>query len=313
MNAAVVLCLVLLATFGLLSLVLSALVALLGSLAARSERGASLDVLGLRLLPTVGALLVTLTVVLPAFLRYEPSGEREATGPLLWILAAVAAASLEHGIRRGVRACGAARALLGRCGPGRPQEASGSQPHVHYLRAAEPLVAVIGAWRPRLVASECVRAACSAEEFRAVLAHEAAHLAARDNLKLLLLLAAPDPLAWTPLAASLTERWRAAAEREADERATGADPQRRLALACALIKVARLHTSRRRSRPALGMPIATEDVSGRVRALLAPPAPQARSCILTLLAACAVVVPLLAMPRYALLHELIEQLVGLGR
>jgi Peptidase family M48 len=151
---------------------------------------------------------------------------------------------------------------------------------------------------------------CSAEEFRAVLAHEAAHLAARDNLKLLLLVGAPDVLAWTPLGAGLVERWRAAAEHEADQRATGTDRARRLALASALIKVARLL---KRPGAALGMPVAAEDVAGRVRGLLAPPGCGARPAVAVTLALCSLLTPLLAVPCYAALHELIEQLVQLGR
>jgi beta-lactamase regulating signal transducer with metallopeptidase domain len=174
-------------------------------------------------------------------------------------------------------------------------------------------VALVGAWRPRIVAAESVRVACDGEEFRAVLAHEAAHLAARDNLKLLLLTAAPDALAVTPLGATLIERWRAAAEREADQRATGGDPGRRLALASALIKVARLVKSREAPSPALGMPVARDDVPERVRALLAPPARPMRARVLMVLAAWALLMPLVALPRYALLHDLIERLVGLGR
>jgi beta-lactamase regulating signal transducer with metallopeptidase domain len=184
---------------------------------------------------------------------------------------------------------------------------------VHVVDAAEPLVAVIGAWRPRIVATESVRAVCNAEEFRAVLAHEAAHLAVRDNLKLLILVAAPDALALSPVAAALTERWRAAAECEADERATAGDSERRLALASALIKVARLLKSRSAPQPALGMPVAADDVPGRVQALLGPPAPQARGRVLVALLGGALLIPILALPRYALLHELIEQLIALGR
>jgi beta-lactamase regulating signal transducer with metallopeptidase domain len=230
----------------------------------------------------------------------------------LWALAAFALFCIDHGVRRGMRACRAARALLARCPAGVACEAGPGQ-RVQLLDTAEPLVAVVGAWRPRVVASTTVRAACSAEEFSAVLAHEAAHLATRDNLKLLLLLAAPDALAWTPLAGQLTSRWRAAAEHEADQRAAGSDPQRRLALASALVKVARLVKGHEAARPALGMPVAADDVADRVRGLLAPPVRNGRSGILSALVGCAVLIPLLAMPRYALLHELIERLVGLGR
>jgi Zn-dependent protease with chaperone function len=312
MSPALLLALVLFATFGLASLALSGLLALAWRAGLERLSASSLDLLGLRLLPAAGALLIAFAVALPAFLSFEPQRQQEAAGPWLMVLAALAGVCIAGGIWRGWHACGAARALIRDCLPGRPQ-AAGDGPAVHVADVAEPLVAVIGVWRPRLIASTSVRAACHPEEFRAVLAHEAAHLAARDNLKLLLLVTAPDALAWTPLAATLTACWRAAAEREADQRATGGDCGRRLALASALIKVARLTQGRDPPHPALGMPVATDDVPGRVRALLGPPARPARARVLLALAGCALLVPLLALTHYPQLHELIEQLVGLGR
>jgi len=311
-SAAALLGLVLLATFALLSLVLSAITALWWRTAGHNRAVRSVDLLTLRLLPAAGALLLVLAVVLPAFMRYEPQGEREAAGPLLWALALFATAGLAHGIWRGARACSAARALLARCRAGTAYEASAGR-WVQLLAAREPLVAVIGAWRPRIVASESVRAACSAEEFRAVLAHELAHCATRDNLKLLLLLSAPDALAWTPLATSVTAHWRAAAEREADQRAAGSDPGRRLALAAGLLKVARLVQDHGGPRPELGMPVASDDVAGRVRGLLAPPRQPRHARVPLALALGTLLLPLLALPCYPLVHELIERLVGLGR
>jgi Zn-dependent protease with chaperone function len=309
-SPATLLALVLLATLGLVSLILSGLVALAWRAGLERFGATSLDLLGLRLLPSAGALLIGLTVVLPAFLSFEPHQEHEAAGPVLIVLAALAAAGVSGGLWRGWRACRAARALLACCRPGPDRVGDAT---VHVLDSAEPLVAVIGALQPRIVASESVRAACSAEEFGAVLAHEAAHLAARDNLKLLMLVAAPDALALTPLAAELTERWRAAAESEADQCATLGDGERRLALASALIKVARLVKIRGAPRPALGMSVATDDVPGRVRALLGPPASRAQGRILAALAVTALLVPLLALPGYALVHELVEGLIAVGR
>jgi len=312
MNPALLLTLVLLATFGLVGVVLSALLALLWRAGLRLWGATSVDLLALRLLPSAGSLLIALTVALPAFLTYEPHREHEAAGPVLLALAAFAAACLAQGLWRGWRACAAARSLLRHCLYGaRPGVESGAQLQV--VDVAEPLVALIGAWRPRIVASESVRAACDPEEFREVLAHEAAHCAAWDNLRLLVLVATPDLIAWTRLGAILTARWRAAAEREADQRATGADPQRRLALASALIKVARLVNRGDVSCPAVGMSVAVDDVSGRVRRLLEPPARSARARLLPLLAGCGLLVPLLALPCHAGLHELLEQLVRFGR
>jgi Zn-dependent protease with chaperone function len=309
MSSAVLLCLVLLATYALVGVLLSAVLALAWRAGLHRMVAGSIDLLSLRLLPSAGAALVALAVVLPAFVWYEPHREDEAAGPLVIVLAGLAVACLGNGAWRAWRACGAARELLGRAGLTEPYCVQGHP--VHLVGTPAPFIAVIGAWRPRIVATESIRAACNPDEFQQVLAHEAAHVAAHDNLKLLLLLAAPDALAWTPLAESLLMRWRTAAEREADERATGNDLQRRLALASALIKVARLVVNHEPPL-ALGMPVATDDVPDRVRRLLGPPVRRSRAVILHILMVCGLVTALTAPPRYAFLHQLIEQLVRLG-
>jgi Zn-dependent protease with chaperone function len=85
----------------------------------------------------------------------------------------------------------------------------------------------------------------------AVLAHEEGHLAARDNLKGLLLRCCPDPLALLPLGDRLCRAWAEAAEAAADEHAARAGSPRALALAGALVKVARMAPpGRRASLPA---------------------------------------------------------------
>jgi beta-lactamase regulating signal transducer with metallopeptidase domain len=181
---------------------------------------------------------------------------------------------------------------------------------VQVVEVADPVVAVIGGWRPQVVAAECIFAACSHDEFEQVVAHEAAHLSARDNLKLLLLVACPDAVAWTALGATLSQRWRTAAEFAADQRATGDDPDKRVALASALIKVARLFDTTQRGRQALAMPVALDNVEGRVRQLLAP-AHTASGRISKVLASF-LLIPVAVSPLYALVHEFIEALVGFG-
>jgi beta-lactamase regulating signal transducer with metallopeptidase domain len=251
-----------------------------------------------------------MTVVLPAFLSREPYRDREAGGPLLLILAAFALLTLGHGIWRGCRAWTAARSLLQTCGPAKRCVVENGC-IVQVVDIPKPIVGVIGGWRPRVVTTECVISACSREEFRQVVAHEAAHVSTRDNLKLLLLLACPDALAWTVLGAALTERWRTEAEFAADQRATGGDPQKRLELASALIKVARLFDTSLCARHALTMSVALDDVEGRVRQLLAP-ARASSPRLSKALASLALLTPVAALPLYALVHELIETLVRFG-
>lgn len=310
MNAELVLCLVLLATFGLAAASLSSVLALAWCAGLTRSATTSAELLALRLFPVAGGALIVLTVVLPAFLSYEPHRASEAAGPWLLMLSACSLGSLVHGIWRGWRACGAARALLKDCGPARRSIFENGR-EVRVVETAQPIVAAVGAWRPRIVAAESVASACSPEEFLQVVAHESAHISTRDNLKLLLLVAAPDALAWTPLHAALTRRWRAAAEREADRRATGDDPHRRVALASALIKVARLLKAGERVRPLL-MSIASDDVPGRVRDLLHPPRHSCRPRVVYALAGCALLIPAVAPPLYGLVHKLVEGLVSLG-
>jgi Zn-dependent protease with chaperone function len=311
MSSALILGIVLLATFGLAALVLAALLSIAWYAGLNRMRTAAADLLALRLLPVAGALVFAVTVVLPAFLNYEPHQDREAIGPLLVMLAGFAVLTLGHGIWRGWCACAAARSLLRRCGTSKPWAAEDGH-RVQVVDAGEPIIAVVGAWRPRVITAECVIAACTRDEFRQVVAHEAAHLAARDNLKLLLLRACPDALAWTPLGALLSERWRRAAEFAADQRATGDDPHKRVALASALIKVARLFDASHYARHALTMSVALDDIEGRVRQLLAP-AHTASARISSGLALCALLTPVAALPLYALVHELVELLVRFGR
>jgi hypothetical protein len=303
-------CLVLLGTFALVSLLLSGLVALVWRTGLSHTQATSADLVALRLLPVAGGLVIALAVVLPAFVSFEPQRDRETAGPLLAILATFALLTLGHGIWRGGRACAAANALRRTWGPAaRWIVESGHK--VRVVGVGEPIVAVVGAWRPHIVAAESVLSACSADEFRQVIAHEVAHLSARDNLKLLLLVASPDVLAWTPLGTALVDRWRAAAEREADQRAAGSDPQQRIALASALIKVARLLSSGDRVCHALSMSGALDDVEGRVRQLLAPPDSRPATMLQSLVW-CALLAPVVALPLHPLVHELIEALVRFG-
>jgi beta-lactamase regulating signal transducer with metallopeptidase domain len=188
---------------------------------------------------------------------------------------------------------------------------------VTVINVKEPLVGVVGSWKQRIVAARSVAAACDHEEFHQVLAHEAAHMDARDNLKLLVLLTMPDALAWLTTGRALTAHWRAATELEADERASGTDPRKRVALASALIKVARLSLASGRPRAASRVGTQLNGLEHRVRRLLSPSPAMHRGFsgrfpgrrLLT----CALLLPVLAVPLYASVHRLIEVLVAFGR
>ena len=308
--------LVLLAAYGLFSLLLSAAVALAWRAGLRRQLTDANAVLSVRLLPAMGSATLVLTVVLPAFLIYEPRHAHDQPGPLLVVSALFALLVLGDGIRRGCSAWRATRALVRGAEPLVARRA-GVDTDVTVINVKEPLVGVVGSWRQRIVAARSVAAACDHEEFHQVLAHEAAHMDARDNLKLLMLVTMPDALAWLTTGRALTAHWRAATELEADERASGADPRKRVALASALIKVARLSLASGRPRAASRVGTQLSGLEHRVRRLLGPSPAMRRSLsgpfLGRRLLTCALLVPLLAVPLYASVHRLIEVLVAFGR
>ncbi len=304
-------CVVMLAVYALAGTLFAGLISLLWRTRLARVPWGSATLLLLRLSPGAGAALLVFSVVLPAFLTYEPAHESEGAGPLLWALAAFSLVALGDGIRRAWHASKSARQFLQSLAVvAEHRTAEGRR--IEIVDAPEPIVAVVGDWRPRIIAAQRVLAICSEAEFRQVIAHEVAHLSARDNLKCLLMVACPDPLAWLPTGAALLGRWQTAAEFEADERATGSDPYRRVALASALIKVARLALGDRRARPMLTLAIAADDVPGRVRRLLAPLQTGTRSAIRGV-AILGLLVPLAALPLHARLYQVIEVLVAFGR
>ena len=303
--------LVVLATYGLFNLLLSAAVVLAWRTGLRQRLAEADAVLALRLLPAMGSATLVLTVVLPAFVLYEPPHAHDHPGMLLVASALFALIVFADGARRGLKASRATRALVRGAQPLVAHPAGGAD--VTVINVREPLVGVVGGWKQRIVAARCVAAACDHEEFRQVLAHEAAHMRARDNLKLLMLLTLPDALAWLPTGGALTERWRAATELEADERASGSDPRKRVALASALIKVARLSIASGRPRKAARVGAPLNGLEQRIRRLLAPPPAIRGGFPGRRLLTCALLVPLLAVPLYSSVHRLIEALVAFGR
>src|SRR6185437_2291857 len=93
--------LVLLSAYGLCNLLLSAAVVLALRTGLRRHLTDADAVLGMRLLPAMGSAALVLTVVLPAFVLYEPRHAHDQPGPLLVVSALFALLVLGDGIRRG--------------------------------------------------------------------------------------------------------------------------------------------------------------------------------------------------------------------
>jgi hypothetical protein len=177
----------------------------------------------------------------PAYLLLEPRDTGETLSPGLVLVVVAAAALVFTGLRRGLRSWVDGRRLAaGWMRGAQPLRLPGLTLPAYRIAHPFPVVAVVGTLRPRLFVAERVLAGLTGEELAAVLAHEEGHLAARDNLKGLLLRCCPDPLALLPLGDRLCRAWAEAAEAAADEHAARAGSPRALALAGALVKVARM-------------------------------------------------------------------------
>jgi len=224
----------------------------------------------LRLIPA-GAALTTGALVVISFLNYEPAGD-ENIGWLIPALGGVGAALMAAGAWRATRIALATQRLAHEwLAKGEPIALPGLRDPALAISSAFPVVAVVGIARPTLVIARSVLEACTSEELAAVLAHEKGHIDRHDNLRRLLMYSAPDAVAWIPGSARLASTWRGAIEEAADDQAAAAGEAGRLALASALVKIARLAAGMPAQRL---MPVSTfycgESIDVRVRRLLEP-------------------------------------------
>ena len=238
---------VLLASYAIFNVLLSIVVCAWwrGRLAAHGDALSSRrarTLIQLRSLPALGAIAITFAVVIPAFAIFEPEQGSETAGPVVLVLAAIAAAQLVAAtVMAGStirRTRDAARAWLRNSEPLNVNPPAGVPAFV--IDAAAPIVALVGVFKPRLVAARSVIDACTVTELNAIVAHERGHLHSRDNLKRWLMACAPDALRWTPIHHEITAAWHDAAEDVADDAATGGDEGSRLDLAQLIVKIARL-------------------------------------------------------------------------
>src|SRR5579883_690245 len=203
----------------------------------------------LRMAPSAAALLAVMALGVPSYLRFEPEGDGEAVGAACLVTALLAIAAPLNSMMRSARAVWRSR------------------------RAAGLPIAMAGVIQPRLVLSGEIPRLLSSEELDAALRHEYAHAASRDNLKRLLMLLAPDSFAFFRPLAGLERAWKRFAEWAADDEAVSGEPRRALALASALVRVARLGAG---AKFELVTSLTEEDLKLRVERLLGDWPPPAR-------------------------------------
>jgi hypothetical protein len=194
----------------------------------------------LRLLPAAASTIFVVGVFVPSFWTLEPRDFDEAFGITITAFALVAVALLATAACRGMSAlrdaAARSRAWLKHA---TPMALAGAPAPAYCLDAGGAAMTLVGVIRPKLLVTRPLIEALTAEELRAAIEHEAGHLSSWDNLKRLAMRATPDALSLLPANRRLEHGWALAAEHAADARAAR-DSSAGLALASALVKVARM-------------------------------------------------------------------------
>jgi Zn-dependent protease with chaperone function len=258
----------------------------------------------LRMLPGALGLFVAFALVLPIFAVYEPRDTRETVPVFLVALASIGAGLLLRGSWRAAAAWYVTRGVIRDWRRrGRRLESDAPLP-VYAIEESFPTVAVIGVARPALFIAERILRECPADEIRAMLRHECAHVAKRDNLKRFLMLACPDFVG-----TEIDRAWARAAEEAADAAVVAAAPRYAVQLAQALIHVARLAPSPQ--VPALASAFYLGgSIESRVRRLIQPgPARQVQYRTGRMTAAAALLAGAVFAAGAPAIHKLVETII----
>jgi len=193
----------------------------------RPATGARL-LLALRMLPMLLTSVAVAAWCVPSYLRYEQDAS-ESIALTCTLLALCGLVTLGASAARLAWGLTASAQMLKRA----------EEPALEHT-----MFALVGFLRPRVIVSQRIREALSSPQMEAALLHEGAHSHSRDNLKRLALLAAPRPLGRLR---RLESEWNRQAEWAADDAAVAGQPRRAIALAEALVCVARLSGRRQGS------------------------------------------------------------------
>ena len=243
---------------------------LVASLSARTR---SELLFTLRLAAPALALVAVCLFIIPSYIDYEPRTTTEVVSKKLAALAIVSLVSIGFALWRTIRAW-RATAALSRDWLAKAEriEIAGIELPAFRIPHQFPIIAIVGTFRPRLFIADSVLSSLSRDELAAAIAHEAGHLAARDNLKRTLLRVCRDTLLLVPFARSVERMWAETAESAADEFAAQTSPATALNLASALVTIAKMVPAGGRADVPLGAYLVgaeeTQGVKSRIRRLI---------------------------------------------
>jgi hypothetical protein len=261
------------ASFFVVLLAMNAIVSACGGVAIRAAGRAKLQIglralLALRLAPAVAGAIAVLALCVPSYLWLEPAATREDVGLACFIAAGLGVAvCVAAFVRVGIVLWRTRRFAQRSLASGKLVSLAGGDSAAIVLNSAAPLLTLAGVFQPRVITSQGVLESLSHEELGAALAHERAHHSARDNARRLLLLTAPC-VPFLGATRKLETTWARWSEWAADDRAVDSDPARSLALASALVRMARLGVSRPATALCANFASCEADLGQRVERLL---------------------------------------------
>lgn len=269
-----------------------------------ASRAAALMLI-LRWLPAALGAFAAVCLCVPAYLRLEPLEGEEEVGILCLTLAGCAVLSylipMARAAWRVVRSEVRLHELIRDA-----EEQSG----LYVIRQASPAMALAGLIHSRVVVSRDVVELLTADQMDAARRHERAHLESHDNWKRVLMEAAPIDFGGRHRRVA----WARFTEWAADDQATGGDGWRSVALASALVSVARLASADCLPQASLLVPDGRE-LRARVERLLEPSTrvaerfPAAIVVTLAVVAASLAVIGAQQPAAAAVVHRLLEALV----
>lgn len=227
----------------------------------------------MRIGPPVIAIVAIVAFMIPSYLAYEPHVTEEFVSWKLGALATISAIGVALALSRGIRSWLATRSLLKNWLAASTQvELEAINVPTFVLQHSFPIIAVVGAIRPRLFIAIQVFESLSEEELAAAIAHEYGHLVARDNFKRSVMRVSRAALLIIPCGRSLDRAWSDASESAADEYAAQESSLVALNLASALLRIARMiPKGQRQAMPAAVSAFLSDDSPGvkvRVRRLV---------------------------------------------
>jgi hypothetical protein len=242
-------------------------------LRTRSARTRAEILFAMRAGPPALALISVTLFLVPSYIRYEPYTTAEVVSKKLATLAILSMMGITFALWRALRSWFATRSLRREWLTNAVQiTLGGTSIPTFRIASSFPIVAVVGAFKPRLFIAERVLEILSEEELTAAIAHECGHLSAHDNFKRSLLRVCRDVLMIVPCGRSLDRAWAEAAECAADEQAAQQSAETALNLASALVKIAKMvPVGARASVPMAAFLVGIEEprgVKARVRRLL---------------------------------------------